>query len=152
MNMRFYLDTSVFGGFFDEEFAADTQRLFAEIVNGRFSIVVSEVTMQELLEAPEDVQNLLARVPAANLDIVTPSAEALTLAERYVQEGALAEKFISDAQHIAVATIERVDSLVSWNFKHMVNFFRIRQYNAINLKNGYSLIDIRSPREVVYED
>lgn len=150
--MRFYLDTSVFGGFFDEEFAADTQRLFAEIVNGRFSIIVSEVTMQELLEAPEDVQNLLARVPEANLDIVTPSAEAFALAERYVQEGALNAKFISDAQHIAVATIERVDSLVSWNFKHMVNFFRIRQYNAINLKSGYSLIDIRSPREVVYED
>jgi predicted nucleic acid-binding protein len=150
--MRFYLDTSVFGGFFDEEFAADTQRLFAEIVNGRFSIVVSAVTMQELLEAPDDVRNLLARVPEANLDIVTPSAEALALAERYVQEGALTEKFISDAQHIAVATIEKVDSLVSWNFKHMVNFFRIRQYNAINLKNGYSLIDIRSPREVAYED
>jgi predicted nucleic acid-binding protein len=150
--MRFYLDTSVFGGFFDEEFAADTHRFFAEIVNGRFSIVVSAVTMQELLEAPDDVRNLLARVPEANLDIVTPSAEALALAERYVQEGALTEKFISDAQHIAVATIEKVDSLVSWNFKHMVNFFRIRQYNAINLKNGYSLIDIRSPREVAYED
>jgi hypothetical protein len=94
----------------------------------------------------------LARVPEANLNIVTPSAEALALAERYVQEGALTEKFISDAQHIAVATIEKVDSLGSWNFKHMVNFFRIRQYNAINLKNGYSLIDIRSPREVAYED
>jgi predicted nucleic acid-binding protein len=150
--MRFYLDTSVFGGFFGEEFASDTQRLFAEIVNGRFSTVVSAVTMQELLEPPDDVRNLLARVPEANLNIVTPSAEALALAERYVQEGALTEKFISDAQHIAVATIEKVDSLVSWNFKHMVNFFRIRQYNAINLKNGYSLIDIRSPREVAYED
>lgn len=150
--MRFYLDTSVFGGFYDEEFEADTQRLFAEIATGRFSIVVSDVTTQELLEAPDIVRNLLARVPLANLDIVTPSDEALALAERYVQEGALTEKFISDAQHIAVATIERVDSLVSWNFRHMVNFFRIRQYNAINLKNGYSLIDIRSPREVVYED
>lgn len=85
------------------------------------------------------------------LSIVAVSDGALSLAEQYVQEGALTEKFISDAQHIAVATIERVDSLVSWNFKHMVNFFRIRQYNAINLKNGYPLIDIRSPREVLYE-
>ena len=149
--MRFYLDTSVFGGFFDKEFEADTQNLFAEIANGRFSVVVSELTTQELLEAPDAVRNLLAQVPSTNLDIVSVSDEALALAERYVQEGALTEKFISDAQHNAVATIARVDSLVSWNFKHMVNFFRIRQYNAINLKNGYSLIDIRSPREVLYE-
>src|SRR5680860_144270 len=55
----------------------------------------------------------------------------------------------SDAQHIAISTILKVDSLVSWNFRHMVNFFRIRQYNSINLKYGYSTIDIRSPNEAV---
>ena len=149
--MRFYLDTSVFGGFFDPEFQGDTQRLFDEIANGKFSIVISELTAQELLGAPDAVRDLLAEIPPDALAIVAVSDEALTLAERYVQEGALTEKYISDAQHIAVATIERVDSLVSWNFKHMVNFFRIRQYNAINLKNGFPLIDIRSPREVLYE-
>lgn len=150
--MRFYLDTSVFGGYFDDEFAKDTQRLFEEIIKKRFSIVVSELTMQELIEAPEEVQNLLSRIPEPYLEVVMTSDETLTLAERYIEEGALTEKFISDAQHIAMATIHKVDSLVSWNFKHMVNFFRIRQFNSINLKNGYSLIDIRSPREVVYED
>lgn len=150
--MRFYLDTSVFGGYFDDEFAKDTQRLFEEIIKKRFSIVVSELTMQELIEAPEEVQNLLSRIPQPYLEVVMTSEETLTLAERYIEEGALTEKFISDAQHIAMATIHKVDSLVSWNFKHMVNFFRIRQFNSINLKNGYSLIDIRSPREVVYED
>jgi len=150
--MRFYLDTSVFGGFFGEEFEADTQRLFAEIGNGRFSVVISELTAQELLEAPDVVRNLIARVPSTSLSIVPVSDEALALAEHYVQDGALTEKFISDAQYIAVATMERVDSLISWNFKHMVNLFRIRQYNAINLKYGYPLIDIRSPREVLYEN
>ena len=84
--MRFYLDTSVFGGFFDEGFEADTQRLFAEIRNRRFSVVISELTAQELLQAPDIVRNLVA------------------------------------------------------------------QYNAINLKYGYPLIDIRSPREVLYEN
>jgi hypothetical protein len=49
-------------------------------------------------------------------------------------------------------SILKVDSLVSWNFKHMVNFFRIRQYNSINLKFGYATIDIRTPKEVTYED
>jgi len=64
----------------------------------------------------------------------------------------LTKKFESDAQHIAIATILRVDSLVSWNFKHMVNFFRIKQYNSINLKFEYSEIDIRTPKEVTYEN
>lgn len=50
---------------------------------------------------------------------------------------------------IAAATILKADALLSWNFKHMVNFFRIRQYNGINLKHGYSELDIRSPREVL---
>ena len=150
--MRFYLDTSVFSGFFDEEFEDDTQRLFAEIGKGRFSIVISELTAQELLESPDVVRDLVARIPSTSLNIVAVSDEALALAERYVQDGGLTAKFISDAQHIAVATMERVDSLISWNFKHMVNFFRIRQYNSINLKYGYPLIDIRSPREVLYEN
>ncbi len=87
--MRFYLDTSVFGGFFDEGFEADTQRLFAEIGNGRFSVVISELTAQELLEAPDFVRNLIARIPSTSLNIVAVSDEALALAERYVQEGAL---------------------------------------------------------------
>ena len=72
------------------------------------------------------------------------------LAERYIDEGVLTQKFVSDAQHIAMATILKVDSLVSWNFKHMVNFFRIKQYNSINLKFGYQTIDIRTPKEIIY--
>lgn len=54
--MRFYLDTSVFGGFFDAEFQADTQRLFDEIAGGKFSVVISELTAQELLGSPDPVR------------------------------------------------------------------------------------------------
>jgi len=72
------------------------------------------------------------------------------LAQHYIEEGALSAKYESDAHHIAIATILKVESLVSWNFKHMVNFFRIKQYNTINLKFGYSTIDIRSPKELTY--
>ena len=78
--------------------------------------------------------------------------EQLALADQYVREGALTSKFHSDAQHIAIASMIKVDSLVSWNFKHMVNFFRIKQYNSINLKYGHSIIDIRTPKEVTYGD
>ena len=54
-----------------------------------------------------------------------------------------------DCIHIATATINNIDVLVSWNFKHIVNIQRIRGYNTVNMKNGYRAIDIRSPKEVV---
>lgn len=57
-----------------------------------------------------------------------------------------------DAQHIAVATISRVDVLVSWNFSHIVNLARIRGYNSVNLRQGYPILEIRSPREVFSDE
>jgi hypothetical protein len=54
--------------------------------------------------------------------------------------------------HIAISTIYQVDVLASWNFKHIVNLNRIRLYNAINLKNGYKMLEIRSPREILKFD
>jgi hypothetical protein len=53
----------------------------------------------------------------------------------------------ADCLHIALATINRADFLVSWNFKHIVNVKRIRGYNAINIKKGYKQLEIRSHRE-----
>ena len=50
--------------------------------------------------------------------------------------------------HIALATLARVDALVSWNFKHIVNLHRIRGFNGVNLMRGYGTLEIRSPREV----
>lgn len=86
------------------------------------------------------------------MELVSLTEEQDILAGHYIEEGALTAKYEADAQHIAIATILKVDSLVSWNFRHMVNFFRIKQYNSINLKFGYSIIDIRTPKEVTYEN
>lgn len=149
--MRFYLDTSVFGGYFDPDFRDDSQNLFSQIEGGNMLVVISELTASELLQAPAGVRNLVNVIPAGKLEIVPITKETTELAERYIKEGALTRKFVSDAQHIAAATLARVDALVSWNFRHMVNFFRIRQYNSVNLKYGYMNIDIRSPREVLHE-
>ena len=117
---------------------------------GRFTLVLSDLTLKELALAPQRVRQLTATIPEPYLELVTLTEEAEVLAARYITEGVLTAKFEADAQHIALATILKVDSLVSWNFKHMVNFFRIRQYNSINLKFGYQTIDIRTPKEVVY--
>ena len=67
----------------------------------------------------------------------------------YISEKVLTPKFFNDAVHIAAATTYKVDVIVSWNFKHIVNLNRIRLFNSVNLKQGFSIIEIRSPREVL---
>lgn len=150
--MKFYVDTSVWGGFDDLEFSEWTIPFFEQARQGKFVIVLSDVTIGELQKAPEIVRNLPTTIPPDYLELISLTNEHLSLADKYVEEGALTSKYHSDAQHIAISSILKVDSLVSWNFKHMVNFFRIRQYNSINLKYGYGTIDIRTPKEVTYEN
>jgi len=150
--MKFYVDTSVWGGYEDKEFSEWTIPFFDQARLGRFTIVLSDVTIGELQKAPKIIRNLPTTISPDYLELISITDEQLDLADKYVQEGVLATKFHTDAQHIAISSILKVDSLVSWNFKHMVNFFRIRQYNSINLKYGYSTIDIRTPKEVTYGD
>ena len=77
---------------------------------------------------------------------VTPEANAL--AAKYIERGALTQRMLPGALHIANAAIAQVDVLVSWNFKHVVNVQRIRTFNEVNREMGYGPLDIRSPREV----
>lgn len=147
--MKFYVDTSVWGGHEDEEFEGWTVPFFEQARLGKFSIVLTDLTLRELIPAPERVRNLSETIPDKFLEIISLTEEAEILAGHYIGEGILTPKFETDAQHIAMSTILKVDSLVSWNFKHIVNFFRIKQYNSINLKFGYQTIDIRTPKEVI---
>ena len=149
--MRVYVDTSVIGGCLDDEFREWSLRLMTEFREGRKRMIVSSLTTEELERAPEEVRKILAVFPAENVEMLDLSGEAMALAEAYVREGAVGSGCIADAQHIAAATVAKVDVLVSWNFKHIVNFRRIQLYNAVNLKQGYALIDIRTPREVLDE-
>ena len=147
--MKFYIDTSVFGGYYDPEFSADTIKFFEQIFTEQVKIVYSYLIEKELEGAPTRVRELVGKIPTESLEIVTLDEEAIKLAAAYVQAGALSKKFEDDAIHIALATMHRVDTLVSWNFRHMVSFFRIRQYNSVNLRLGYTTIDVRSPKELL---
>ena len=148
-NMKFYLDTSVWGGYFDDEFKEWTVPFINQIKEGLCLGVLSNITLGELEEAPLKVRNLVKSIPEEFLEFVNITEEQEILAEKYISKGALTRKYVSDAQHIAISTVLKVDSLASWNFRHMVNFFRIKQYNGINLMNGYSIIDIRTPKELL---
>ena len=149
---RVYIDTSVIGGCIDEEFASLSKRLFDEFSFGIKIAIVSDLTLQELEEAPEEVKLTLSRLTSKAVEYVFLSKEAISLANSYISHGVVTEKHLIDAQHIAIATIERVDVLVSWNFKQIVNLDRIKKFNAVNLMQGFHLIEIRSPMEVLYEE
>lgn len=86
------------------------------------------------------------------MQIVEISDEANALAQAYVIAGALGKASMADATHVAVATVVGADLIVSWNFKHIVNFDRIKKFNGVNSLQGYFAIDIRSPLEVAYDE
>jgi predicted nucleic acid-binding protein len=145
--IKIYLDTSVFGGYYDEEFAEYTKPIFDRIANDEFILLFSNLTQDELEPAPQQVRELVTQIKADFTQFLDTTDEAVELANEYIAERVVGETSYSDCLHIALATIHKADYLVSWNFKHIVNVQRIRGYNAINLKNGYSLLEIRSPRE-----
>ena len=152
MIFRVYIDTSVIGGCLDEQFKKHSERLFEDFEANRLRAVISNITIAEILRAPEEVRTLLQRPVLQKAEKVYLDEEAVSLAEAYIQEGVVSEANRVDAQHIAVATVSRVDILVSWNFQHIVKWSRIRAFNAVNMKRGYPQLEIRSPREVFYEE
>ncbi len=149
---RVYADTSVIGGCEDDEFREPSRRLMERCARGEVTLVLSAVTLQELERAPQAVRNVLRAVGADNLEVIAITGEIRELADRYVESGALGKGMRADAQHIAAATVSGVDVLASWNFRHMVNLSRIRQYGDVNRRMGYLPVEIRSPRELENED
>ena len=148
MKPRIYTDTSVLGGCEDDEFNDPSRRLLEAFVGGELTLVLSELVLRELETAPEAVRMVVGRVPEPHIEAIWLSPDAEELAAGYIEEGAIGARMRADALHIALATVARVDVLVSWNFKHIVNLRRIHAYNSVNLKRGYPLLEIRTPREV----
>ena len=147
---RIYIDTSIVGGFFDTEFEKETKLLFKRLENKEIIFVISEVLTDELEDAPQRVKTLLDNYSDDYFEKVPLTEEAKELADRYIAENVVGKTSLDDCRHIAIATINKVDVLVSWNFKHIVNLDRIKGYNGVNLKMGYSTIEIRNPKDLVY--
>jgi hypothetical protein len=148
--IRVYVDTSVFGGTQEVEFMAPSCALFAKANEGMFRLLISPTTLRELEVAPRPVLRVYEELPPEIVEhlAITPDMEAL--AEEYIKAGALGKASAVDALHVAVATVALADLIVSWNFKHLVNYGKIRMFNGVNALRGYRNIDIRSPWEVRY--
>jgi len=151
-SLRVYADTSVFGGCFDEEFAAESRRFFDLVQAGRIKLLLSEVVVRELAGAPARVREVLAALPADVVVRVTVNRDVIDLRNAYLAAGILDPPSMDDATHVAAATVARADALVSWNFKHIVRVDKMRAYNQVNLQSGFGLLSIVSPLEVRFDD
>ncbi len=153
MKQRIYIDTSVVGGYFDEEFKETTIGLFERLEAREIVFVVSDLLDLELINAPEKVRELLQKYPADSFERIELSEEAIKLADTYISDKVVGKTSLEDCRHIALATINKVDVLASWNFKHIVNLDKIKGYNSVNLRLGYQIIEIRSPKDLInYEN
>ena len=103
----------------------------------------------ELINAPQNVRELLYNYTTDKFERVELTEEAIKLADTYVAEKVVSRTSLEDCRHIALATINKVDVLASWNFKHIVNLDRIKGYNSVNLRMGYQMIEIRSPKDLI---
>ena len=150
---RIYVDTSVIGGCLDPEFQKWSKQLIKEFHLGIFRLVVSSLTEAEINRAPDEIQRVYLDILESGAEFIEITPEAVELAEKYLKHKIIPANYRNDAIHIALATINQVDILVSWNFQHIVHYDKIRLFNAVNLECGYKPIEIFSPREVVsYEN
>jgi len=150
-HLRVYVDTSVFGGVFDPEFASASKRFFDTIGKGIFDPVISVIVAEEIKGAPSRVQTLYRRV-AETAEIWQIDEATLDLRDAYLEAGIVTEQWAADALHVAIATVSACEMIVSWNFKHIVNFRRIPLYNKVNKKTGCGEIGIFTPQEVIEDE
>jgi predicted nucleic acid-binding protein len=149
MKQRIYIDTSVIGGYYDADFEEATRQLFERIINKEFEVFFSEINEAELINAPTQVKEIKDLIPPDCFHYINVTEEIEILMQLYISENVLGKASENDAYHIALASVNRIDCLISWNFKHIVNYDKIKMFNAINRRFGYPLIDIRSPLEFI---
>ena len=156
--LRLYLDTSIINFVFADdapEKKAITIDFFDNYVKRNvFEVFISDVVIEEI-EKTKDIKKrkaLLNVISQYEISIFTVSKEVLELAYKYVERGVVPEKKLDDARHLAIATTNECDVLVSWNFKHLVNINKEKQVSAINIQEGYYYpLRLTTPMEVMGE-
>ena len=143
-----YTDTSVFGGVFNWEFERASRLFFEQVRAGQFSIVTSGLVVGEIDKAPFEVTEWFKSLKPF-MEIAPLTEEVYRLANAYVKAGIVGKGSLTDATHVAAATVSGSGIIVSWNFRHIVHFEKTPLYNALNRICGYNEIAICSPQEVI---
>ena len=149
MKLRIYLESSVIGGYYDIGYKAVTRQLFERIACKEFEVYFSELTDAELMSAPRQVKMVKKIIPPACFHYIKMNEDIWDLASLYIKEKAISESCRIDAYHIAFASASGIDCLISWNFKQIVNYDKIKIFKEINMRFGYPVIDFRSPLEFI---
>ena len=150
--LRVYADTSVFGGVFDVEFASASKAFLEQVRQGDVELVVSSLVLDELQGAPEHVRAAFDEINPVIVPLGAGSS-AYLLRQAYLRANVVTARSRADALHVAAATVSGCRIIVSWNFKHIVNFRRISLYNGVNQIQGFGPIAIHTPAEVtLYEE
>lgn len=148
---RIYADTSVFGGVLDPEFEQASKAFFERVRYGAIEVAVSALVLEELERAPDPVARLFGDLEPLLMRVDIDEA-AYSLQQAYLQARVVGSKWETDALHVAAATVSGCRAIVSWNFKHIVNFRRIPLYNGVNQMEGYGPIAIHTPLEVIFDE
>jgi predicted nucleic acid-binding protein len=150
--LRIYIDTSVVGGCFDKEFEEASNILIDMATKDQVYFLVSNLLLIELQMAPPQVRAVLDNLPKECYEVISSNPETEFLRDAYLSAGVVGKNSLDDAHHVALATVYKADLIVSWNFKHIVHYDKIRGFNSVNLREGYQTIEIRSPQEVIPYD
>jgi len=150
---RMYLETTLFNYYFDEDrgFAHhSTVALFKEIASGKYEAFTSRVVIDELNNAPEEKREKMLRlILEYDIPVLETNDEAVRMANIYVEEGIIPQKYRTDGLHVAIATVSDLDMIISMNFQHIVKRNTKIGTGNINALNGYRAVEICSPMEVV---
>lgn len=148
---RIYADTSVIGGCLDPEFAEDSLRLIEQVHGRKVILLLSEIVVRELVDAPPAVRAVLEELPLDQLENVVIDAEVEFLRDAYLDVGIVSPRWRDDATHVAAASVAGAEAIVSWNFRHIVRLDLMRGYNEVNAVRGYRYLSIITPVEVARE-
>lgn len=147
--MRIYIDTSVIGGYFDDEFRESTREFVDLLFGGKAVPLLSVTLFAEIAAAPEHIQLLLEKLSAGPCEVLEVTEDVIKLRDAYLQAEVVSTKWSDDALHVAHASVAAADVIVSWNFKHLVNPMRIREFDAVNAAHGFGNLVIITPSDIV---
>lgn len=153
--LKIYLDTSVISHLQAEdvlEKMSITSDLWKQIQTGRYKACISQMVLQELSNCYEDKrQYLLEKIADIDFEFYEITDEVNELAQKYIQAGAFTDKHLEDALHVACASVNTCNAVVSWNFKHIVKLTAMLLVNGVNRQEGYMELEIVSPEVIVEE-
>jgi len=151
---RIYIETTIFNRFFDTEHGdihEASKQLFVEIKAGKFDAYTSKYTFDELNVAHEPKRtNMLALITDYKIKVLDGTDECLALAKAYIAQKVIPQNSLLDAEHIAVATINNIEHIISVNFSHINRVKTKELVPFVNKQNGYYCdISINTPMEII---